>query len=360
MLSIFHRKQREWRDRWGNLQDGMISHFAFMRVDVVGHSRITRDNPSTTVEDVFDSLEQHIEILARGRNGRIWSWAGDGGLLAFHEGTRTQKVADAVATGRSILESLPEFNQKHPFETFDTTVRLRVAIHCGTAKYRQATGRIHSREVNYVSHLEHARTHPDSISISADVYRELPSAERSAFTPAGLFEDAVIYTSDLERGAYFPKRAEDWRDLHTAVGVLSERLRPVAENAVMIGFYRTSAVVSGMVAPNIGVRSVVILGRDRIEDNLDMYSTVTETIGGRRVIFMSLALDSATAAKRKIDYLNQHHVSDIVVAALFVTPKTLFRFREEGVEPIYAEERDIGRNFYNDLPWSGMNGYHHR
>lgn len=360
MLSLFHRRPGIWRDRWSTLQDGMIGHFAFMRVDVVGHSRITRDNPSTTVEEVFDALEHHVETLAREHHGRIWSWAGDGGLLAFHEGTRTQKVADAVNAGRRLLESLPKFNEEHPFETPEASVRLRVAVHCGMAKYREATGRIHSREVNFVAHLEHSRTHADSVSISSDVYRELPATHRREFTHAGVFEDVTIYTSDLDRGARFPKRAADWHDIHSAVGLVSERLQPYADNALMIGFYRTSSVVAGMVAPNIGVRSLLILGRDRIEDEVDMYATVTEKVCGRRVIFMSLVLDSASAVKQKMDYLRRHRVSEIVVAALFVSPKTTFRLKEDGIEPVFADERDIGRDFYNNLPWSAMSGYHHR
>jgi class 3 adenylate cyclase len=128
-----------WREGWRSLRDGMTTDFAFLQADVAGHSRISRSNPTSTVEDVLESLEAHVDAICSNYDGRIWNWAGDGGLIAFHEGSRTQKVVAAVSAAMELLQSLPDFNIKHPLEVVGDQIRLRVAVHCGTAHYRTNT-----------------------------------------------------------------------------------------------------------------------------------------------------------------------------------------------------------------------------
>jgi class 3 adenylate cyclase len=178
----------------------MVGEFAFVRVDVIGHSRISRENPSSTVDRILSDFEHHVESIAAAHKGRIWNWAGDGGLIVFYEGRQTEKVGDALTAARTLLDSLGEFNYEHPFDQPEHSLRLRIAIHCGTARYRSSTGRIHSAAINYVAHLEHERTHPNSISISEPVYRELSRGARQQFVSAGTFEDVPIYTTAVEKG----------------------------------------------------------------------------------------------------------------------------------------------------------------
>ena len=73
-----------WKETWSKLVEGMVGEFAFVRVDVIGHSRISRENPSSTVDRILSDFEHHVESIAAAHKGRIWNWAGDGGLIVFY------------------------------------------------------------------------------------------------------------------------------------------------------------------------------------------------------------------------------------------------------------------------------------
>jgi len=351
-----------WKERWVNLLEGMVGEFAFMRVDVIGHSRIARENPSSTVDRVFNNFEHHVDSIATRLKGRIWNWAGDGGLIAFYEGVQTAKVADALEAAQSLLDSLVGFNAQHPFDQQSDQLLLRIAIHCGTARFRPDTGRIHSAAINYVAHLEHERTHPNSISISEPVYRELSGNARQKFVSAGTFEDIPIYTTDVTRGAGFGGGAHDWRIIATPLRLLVDKLKPVVDDAVIVAFDRSAAAIAGMVAPNLGIRVVVVLGRDHFGDQYDKYAALHGlTLAERgRVFFVSISLDSADSVIRKLSYFADCGIRDVRVVTMFVTPNALGRLRENGIDVVYAEERELPSEFFDRLPWLLEGRYDHR
>jgi len=352
-----------WKETWSNLLEGMVGEFAFIRVDVIGHSRISRENPSSTVDRIFSDFEQHVESIATAHKGRIWNWAGDGGLIVFYEGRQTEKVADALTAARTLLDSLIGFNAAHPFDQPDDRLRLRIAIHCGTARYRSATGRIHSAAINYVAHLEHERTHPNSISISEPVYRELSRGARQQFVSAGTFEDVPIYTTAVEKGSGFPGGAAEWRTvIATPLRVLVEKLRGIAEDAVIVAFDRSSAAIAGMLAPNLAVRVVVVLGREHFGDPYEKYAALNgpEIAVRGRVLFVSISLDSADAVVQKLSYFENAGVHDVLVVAMFITPNALGRLHENNIDVVYAEERELPSEFFDRLPWLSDGKYDHR
>ena len=80
-----------WKETWSTLLEGMVGEFAFVRVEVIGHSRISRENPSSTVDRIFSDFEQHVESVAAAHKGKIWNWAGDGGLIVFTRVARLKK-----------------------------------------------------------------------------------------------------------------------------------------------------------------------------------------------------------------------------------------------------------------------------
>ena len=67
-------------------------------------------------------------------DGRIWSWAGDGGIIAF---------------------------------------ALRIGVDAGLVKFCGETGRIVSHVINHASHLEKKSTRPGMVSIGRNVYDAL-------------------------------------------------------------------------------------------------------------------------------------------------------------------------------------------
>lgn len=187
---------------WINdLKHNETYEFAFLKIDIVEHSRITREGPYQEIEKVFDDFEKYyVEEHVPRRNGMIWGWQGDGGLCAFWGKDTTEKARNAYNAAHSILAELDNFNDNNPLPR-GNRVRVRVAAHLGNARYRgpQALGRIHSEAINFVAHLENQRTHVNSISISHEVYKELTDDMQKRFEPIGEFEGKKIYTNDKER-----------------------------------------------------------------------------------------------------------------------------------------------------------------
>lgn len=191
-------------DTWDSLKPGNFGQFAFMRIDIVDHSRISNENPTKQFEKIFDAFGDHFEKKVKRWHGRLWYWAGDGGLVAFFRGKNiTEKVESATATSFSILSSLSTFNGKHKFSNSKDKIMVRIAIHPGNARYREIIGRIHSTDINFVSHLEARRTHPNSISISEEGYNEIRGHYGNRFVPAGSFENHNIYTTDKKKAGKF-------------------------------------------------------------------------------------------------------------------------------------------------------------
>jgi class 3 adenylate cyclase len=170
--------------------------FCFMSVDMVGHTLLTSNLPHRAIYDLMNAFHEWIERAVLKEKGEVWSWAGDGALCAFGPGLpdATAKTLACVRAAMEILDSLSRFNERRE-ETRKTPVRLRVACHLGYARDLPQRGKVFSDAVNFVVHLEHEATLENSISISAEVYRELPQRARSKFRPGASFSDVEIYST---------------------------------------------------------------------------------------------------------------------------------------------------------------------
>jgi class 3 adenylate cyclase/CheY-like chemotaxis protein len=167
--------------------------FSFMKIDVVGHSKICDSNRGPDVDDTLDEFERFIEREVTNYKGHIFSWQGDGGLTAFVAGPDT--VGNCGEAALSILYSLRQFNDYKNKTNVD--IRVRIACHQGTAKYKSDHGRIHSAAINFVCHLEAKGTSENAVSISERFYKELPTKVRARFHPKGTFEGTPIYEHRL-------------------------------------------------------------------------------------------------------------------------------------------------------------------
>lgn len=169
--------------------------FAFMKIDVVDHSRISMMNQQRETDATWDNLHAKVVAAVEDHKGEMWGWQGDGGLCAFGGEGREER---AVACARQLLRTLPEFNEDstNGNRVLGETIRLRVAVHSGWAKERLSRGEIHSRDINFVAHLEAQRTLPDTISISDEAYRDLSREMQTGFSEfSEPFEARRFYTS---------------------------------------------------------------------------------------------------------------------------------------------------------------------
>jgi class 3 adenylate cyclase len=163
--------------------------FAFLKLDIVGHSAICSSNRGPDVDHTLDAFEKFVESQVLKNKGHIFSWQGDGGLAAFVAGPDT--IGNCVEAALSVLYGLRKFNDNSN-KTYEE-IRVRIACHQGNAKYKSDHGRIHSAAINFVCHLEAKGTSENAVCISEQFYKELPQKVRERFHPKGVFEGLSVY-----------------------------------------------------------------------------------------------------------------------------------------------------------------------
>jgi len=163
---------------WGVLRNGREYDLAIASVDICENSRLVKKHTPGVMERVYYRLWDFLKRRLDVHDGRMWNWAGDGGLLAFRGDDRERA---AVSCCLEILYSLPVFNLQ-PDKPIRDDVRLRIGIDSGPVKYFEETGRIVSDVINFAAHLEKKGTCPGALSVSGEVYERLPKTMQSVFT----------------------------------------------------------------------------------------------------------------------------------------------------------------------------------
>lgn len=174
-------------------------------IDASGHSNVVRSNPGDVSSQAFDLLFDKISnrlhrVVARNRCqiAVIWSWLGDGGMIAIHDTSEKTSVATALTLTEDILKlDLPALQSEFKNEKINGELHIRIAVHKGTIKYTEdgQQGFIHSSDINWGAHLEKA-TPKDSMSISKAIYDILPNEQKKDFVSVGPFEaqEAFVFS----------------------------------------------------------------------------------------------------------------------------------------------------------------------
>ncbi|MFN3605327.1 MAG: hypothetical protein ACK4UJ_11525 [Leptonema sp. (in: bacteria)] len=182
-------------DNWGYLEENREYYFSYMSIDIVGNSQIQLKYEKNLIEEVYTRLHKLIKIVIELYEGKIWNWAGDGGIAAFF----LNKVEeDAVLAGIKIFHELFLFNLNPERNKFDEPIKLRIGIHSGKSIYKENKGMILSDAINFVAHLEKNFTETNHISISKDIYEKLNSRIQSLFYSKGVFEGKECYTASFD------------------------------------------------------------------------------------------------------------------------------------------------------------------
>jgi class 3 adenylate cyclase len=178
---------------WGSLRDGRKYSITVMSVDIVGNSQLVKKNGNRTMEKVYFQLWSFLKEKLSAYDGRMWSWAGDGGIIAF---TFKDHAAKAVRCALEIQSSLPLFNAR-PESPIKEFLELRTALDTGTIKFFSNTGEIVSDVINYAAHLEKQHTETGKVSISEDVRKHLSQPLKNIFTSTGKFEAKKTYATKV-------------------------------------------------------------------------------------------------------------------------------------------------------------------
>jgi class 3 adenylate cyclase len=176
---------------WGALRNGKEYPITVASVDICQNSELVKKHKTVVMEKVYYRLWDFLKHRLDAHEGRMWSWAGDGGLFAFRGDHR--EVA-AVSCCLEILYSLPVFNLQ-PDKPIRDTICLRIGMDSGPVKFFEDTGRIVSEVINYAAHLEKKGTSPGALSVSAEVFARLPETLKTVFTAKQEFEGRTAHST---------------------------------------------------------------------------------------------------------------------------------------------------------------------
>lgn len=170
-------------------------------VDASGYSSIVRHNPLDRAAHAFDQLRERsvgrvLKVAGKLRCARaeLWSWRGDGGILAVHDENESVARDVALTAARDILQvELRRVRDGLRRTELKGELRLRVAVHKGTIRYSAdgRSGAIHSPVINLAAHLEEL-TPPDCLAISEAVH-QVAGPHADAFAHVGRHENSNVY-----------------------------------------------------------------------------------------------------------------------------------------------------------------------
>jgi class 3 adenylate cyclase len=224
-------------------------------IDASGYSSIVRRNPLDRAAHAFDQLRERAvtrvhKVAGRRRCPRaeLWTWRGDGGILAVHDEHESVARDVALTAARDILQvDLPHLRDRLRRTELRGELHLRIAVHKGTIRYTAdgQTGTIHSPVINLAAHLEEL-TPPDCLAISEAVHQVAgPHAE--AYEPVGDYEGSHVYLMAPSGSAQDARRA--WLTkvgLTASTPVFAQPQRPSqAEKVRLVRAARTDIVDFG-------------------------------------------------------------------------------------------------------------------
>ncbi len=176
---------------WGALKEGKTYGTTILSLDIVDNSRLVKDYGSGKMKKLYASLWSYLRERLSRYNGRIWSWAGDGGLIAFAMKNHLiygLKFAMEVQKLMLLFNYDPSYPLKEP-------IKLRIGLDSGKIPFSFSTGQIVSEVINYAAHLEKGVCTPGSIAISSTVYNGIGEGYAHFFNSHGIFEGSEAYLS---------------------------------------------------------------------------------------------------------------------------------------------------------------------
>ena len=174
---------------WGALKEGKKYPVTVMSLDIVGNSELVKKHGVKTMKKVYTQLWNFLRHHLSHYDGRIWNWAGDGGILAF---TFKNHIERSVKFACEVQRTISLFNIDAA-NPIDDTIQLRIGIHSGKLIYHNEAGQIVSEVINLAAHLEKQAAKPGYIAITDEVYNNLSPKCQKLFEGNGLFEGTKTY-----------------------------------------------------------------------------------------------------------------------------------------------------------------------
>ena len=150
---------------WGTLKDRNEYTLAFLRIDIVGNTKMVKKHDPGDVKSAYLTMRDLLINSVEKRNGRVWSWDGDGALAAFCFGNMNES---AVLSAMELLHDLFLYN--HTQCPLEDGLNVRMAVHSGPFEYTSNDELIQNSDtVKKVCSIEHKHTGINCLSISQQV-----------------------------------------------------------------------------------------------------------------------------------------------------------------------------------------------
>lgn len=191
---MFFEDPRIRRTRnWGVLRENEEYNFTFLKIDIAGNSILVRENPADVIQTTYSDLRSIVQVSSEKRNGRIWKWEGDGGLVAFYFASKDIK---AVLSAMEIVHELHLYNIMKC--RLNKPLQVRIAVHSGSCRYFHNCDNIESDTIKKLIELEENCTQPDSITISKPVFNMVHQAMSQLLEPVSYGANTSYYTYRLK------------------------------------------------------------------------------------------------------------------------------------------------------------------
>lgn len=176
---------------WGVLRDGKVYPFSVVSIDITGNSALVKKFGSGKMQKLYARLWTYLKSRLAPYNGRIWSWAGDGGLIAF---TFKNHLWNAVKFAIETQATLPLFYSENHYPIKEP-IKLRFGLDSGKIQFRYNTGSMVSEVINYACHLEKQVCEPGKVAVSDIIYKDTPKIITSCFEKHSVFEERPAFLS---------------------------------------------------------------------------------------------------------------------------------------------------------------------
>lgn len=153
---------------WGILKEGEEYIFTFLRFDMVKSSRMVRDLPADVIESIYSDVRRIVLGICENKNGRVWVWEGDGGLISFY---LRDKDNIAAISAIEILHELLIYNLLK--NDSKRKIMARMAVHSGPWIFTFDRENIKGDTIDRTIELEEKYTLPNTITFSDTVFRML-------------------------------------------------------------------------------------------------------------------------------------------------------------------------------------------
>ena len=176
---IFVEDPRHRRTRnWGVLEEEVEYQLAFLCIDIAGNTRLVKNHPEEVIERTYADLRETVTNTITKRNGRVWSWEGDGGLVAFYFG---DKNTGAVLSAMEIQHELFIYNRIRC--RLNSPLKVRIGVHSGHCEYTDNTEDLEKMETVKESEAVQRSAKAGAVSITIVVKMMLDELVAAQFTP---------------------------------------------------------------------------------------------------------------------------------------------------------------------------------